>query len=57
MHRQDLKKILFFSTKQLILRVGRQNKKIFRSQILFFSYFPENYSRRVCKSTNKKILA
>ena len=20
----------------------------------FFSYYPENYSRRVCKSTNKK---
>ena len=23
----------------------------------FFFYFPENYSRRVCKSTDKKILA
>ena len=22
-----------------------------------FFYFPENYSRRVCKSSNKKILA
>ena len=25
--------------------------------MIFFFYFPENYSRRVCKSTNKKILA
>ena len=24
---------------------------------LFFFYIPENYSRRVCKSTNKNILS
>ena len=32
-------------------------KNNFRNQILFFSYFMENYSRRVRKSTNKIILA
>ena len=26
-------------------------------KVLFVYYFPENYSRRVCKSTNIKILA
>ena len=28
-----------------------------RKWILFFLYFPEDYGRRVSKSTNKKILA
>ena len=32
-------------------------KKKLRNEILFFVYFPEYYSRRVRKSTNKKILA
>ena len=26
-------------------------------ETIFFLYFPDNYSRKVCKSTNKKILA
>ena len=41
MHRQNLKKILFFSTKQLFLELADKIKFFFRNQILFFSYFPE----------------
>ena len=41
-----------------MFRVGGYNKKIFLEiKFYFFSYFPKNYSRRVRKSTNKKILA
>ena len=43
----------YFSTKQIIFRVAGLNKKI----ILDFFYLPDNYSRRVCKSNNKKSLA
>ena len=32
-------------------------KEKLENEVYFFSYFPENYSRRVCKSTNKIILA
>ena len=35
-------------------KVKKIKKNSFR---IFFFYFPENYSRRVRKSTNKKILA
>ena len=54
-HRQNLKNILIFSTKQIIFRAGGQNIKIILE--FFFFYFIENYSRRVHKSTNQKILA
>ena len=49
------KYIIFFSTKQIIFRVGRNIKNYL--EVNFFFYFPENYSRRVRKSTNKKIMA
>ena len=37
----------------------QRNKKYLElaDKIYIFFYFPVNYSRRVCKSTNKKILA
>ena len=39
-----------------MFRVSGKNKKNnFRN--VFFFFFPENFSRRVHKSTNKKILA
>ena len=31
----------------------KEGKKALKMTIFFF-YFPENYSRRVCKSTNEK---
>ena len=39
---------------QVIFRVRDEIKKIILEIIIFF-YFLENYSRRVCKSSNKKI--
>ena len=52
-HKQNLKHILFLSTKQYL----QLTAKILKKNQIFFFYFLENYSRRVRKSTNKKILA
>ena len=51
LHRQNLKNKLFFLP-------GCVAKSVTCPATFFsFFYFPKNYSRRVCKSTNKKILA
>ena len=58
MHRQNLKKNIFFNQTNNILESSDKIKKfVLEIKFYFFSYFPENYSRRVRKSTNKKILA
>ena len=52
-HRQDLKK-KFFSTKQIIFRVGGLNIKIILEIKFFFFTFTENYSRRFVNQLIKK---
>ena len=46
----------FFSTKQILFNLESADKIKNDFRLLFF-YFQENYSRKVYKSTNKKILA
>ena len=48
------KNIIFFQPNNSYLESADKIKKKLEIKFYFFSYFPENYSRRVRKSTNKK---
>ena len=53
----EFQKIFFFQRNKKYLESEDKIKKIKKLNFIFFSCFLENYSRRVRKSTNKKVLA